>query len=159
MNWRTVLAVALVAVGLFGVPKVPVPAWPSLIQVQEPSQKMKDSVSGVVKVVQSMSIVDRLWLQYIYVNCGKVLKADGMVEDKTIVTTESLRAVHRAVLKFIWKGMADNKPNKYEGLAKAIDDAVMSVVGTENKPITEELRQEAIAVFDAIAWAGLGKDE
>jgi hypothetical protein len=158
MKWRAIVAIVLVAIGLFGVPKMPSGSQ-QLVQTKEPSKEMKASVAAVARVAKDMSIVDRLWLQYIYMNCGKVVLADGLVDQPTIVTTEGLRAVHRAVLKFIWKGMAGNTPNKYVGLAQAIDDAVVSVIGDEQKPLTEALRGEAIEVFDAIAWAGLGKDE
>jgi hypothetical protein len=159
MNWRTGIAVVLLAVGVFGIPSMPRPSLPPAVSVVEPSQDMKNTVAEVVRVVNNMSIIDRLWLQYIYHNCAKVVAADGIVDQPAIVTTEGLRAVHRAVLKFIWRGMAENSPNKYAGLAKAIDDAVVAVIGNEQKPITDELRAEAVSVFDAISWAGLGKDE
>ena len=157
MNVRSVACVALVAVGLFGVPSVP--QFTSSVSVSEPSPQMKSVVAPVAKVVQRMNIADRLWLQYIYQNCARVVKADGIVDTPTIVTTEGLRAVHRAVLKYIWAGMAGNVPGKYEGLSKAIDEAVVSVIGEEQKQITDDLRAEAVELFDAIAWAGLGKDQ
>lgn len=157
---RAVISAALLAVGLFGLPKFSLdkPSQ-SLVSVAEPSTEMKSAVSSVVKAVRGMSISDRLWLQYIYLNCSKVVKADGIVDVPVVVTTEGLRAIHRAVLKFIWKGMADNAAGKYEGLSKAIDDAFVSVIGDEQKPLTDELRAEAVELFDAIAWAGLGKDQ
>ncbi len=157
MNFRTVAAVALIAVGLLGLPSLP-DVQPS-VSVSEPSEDMKTAVKSVVKVAAKMSPIDRLWLQNIYENFAKVVSADGIVEEPTITSTDSLRAVHVAVLKFIWRGMADNSPSKYEGLAEAIDDAMNSAISDDSRPLTPEMRTKAAELCKAIAWAGLGKDQ
>jgi len=157
VNFRIIAAVALLAVGLFGLPSLPV-VQPSL-SVSEPSEEMKTAVKPVVKIVAKMSPIDRLWLQNIYQNFAKVVAADGVIEESTITSTDSLRAVHVAVLKFIWKGMANNSPSKYEGLADAIDDAMNSVISDDSRPLTPEMRKSTVDLCEAIAWAGLGKDQ
>lgn len=157
MNLRTVVAVVLLAVGLFGLPSLP-SVQPS-VAVSEPSEDMKTAVRSVVKVASKMSPLDRLWLQNIYENFAKVVAADGVVDESTITSTDSLRAVHVAVLKFIWKGMANNSPSKYEGLAEAIDDAMNSVISADSRPLTPEMRKQTVELCKAIAWAGLGKDQ
>lgn len=154
---RIVLAIVLAAYGLFGLPSFPRPA--SSVSVSEPSREMKAVVKPVVRVVSKMSAIDRLWLKTIYANAAKVVAADGLVDPQVIRTTEGLRAVHVAILKFIWRGMADNKPGEYEGLSEAIEAPVGEVVGGEQRNLTPELRAKAAEVFDAIAWAGLGKDQ
>lgn len=157
MNLRTIAAVALMAVGLFGLPSLPV-VRPS-VSVSEPSEEMKIAVKPVVKVVSKMSPLDRLWLQNIYENFAKVVAVDGVVDETAITSTDSLRAVHVAVLKFIWKGLAENAPSKYDGLAEAIDEAMSSVISDESRPLTPEMRKSAVELCKAIAWAGLGKDQ
>lgn len=154
---RIIVAVVLALVGVFGIPSLP--SRPTAeVAVQEPSPAMKSVVKPVVKAVSRMSPIDRLWLQTIYTNTAKVVAADGVVEPKVITTTEGLLAVHVAVLKFIWRGMAENAPGEYEGLSEAIDSAIRDTLGDEQKTLTPELRAKAVEVFDAIAWAGLGKD-
>lgn len=157
MKVRAVAAVALLAVALFGVPDVGGLFRPRARETKEPSDSMKNTIKPVVQVVARMSPIDRVWLNNIYVNAARVVTADGLVEPQTICTTESLRAVHVAILKYIWLGMANNKPGEYEGLSEAIDAAITDVIGDTRKPMTPELRRKAAEVFEAIAWAGLGE--
>lgn len=158
MSIRSVLAVLLVAYAVFGVPSgsigVSVP-----VLVVEPSQEMKTQVRQVTKVASGMSAVDRLWLKYIYTNASNVVAADGTKEPPVVTTTEGLRAIHVSILKFIWKGMAGNPPGKYEGLSESIEAVFRETVGDTQRTLTPELRRKACEMFDAIAWAGLGKDE
>lgn len=156
MNLRTIAAVAIVALAVL---------WPTsggkssyLLSVREPSVEMREAVLPVVRAVSSLSSIDRLWLQHIYTNAAKVVVADGALPDPSIETTDGLRAVHLAILSFIWRGMADNQPGKYPGLKDAIESAFTSTLGDSRRQMTPELRTKAAALFDAIAWAGLGKD-
>lgn len=157
MKLRLAAAIVLFAIGVTGIPSVPISGTSASASVREPSDKMKDVVKPVVKVVGRMSMVDRIWLQTIYGNAARVVESDGMVDPKVIVTTEGLRAVHVAILKFIWRGMANNKPGEYEGLSEAINEVMADVLGDVQRPLTPELRQKAVELFDAIAWAGLGR--
>ncbi len=158
IRWvRVVAACCLVAYGLFGASAVPSFDLPG-VEVQEPSVAMKYQVNRVTKVVRDMSPIDRLWLQYIYSSAADVVKSDGETEPAAITTTDDLRQVHVAILKFIWKGMAANSPGKYEGLQEAIESVFKDTIGDEHRAFTPSLREKACEMFDAIAWAGLGKD-
>lgn len=154
---RIIAALLLAAYGAFGLPSLP--QRTSSVAVTEPSKDMKTTVKPVVRAVAKMSPIDRLWLQTIYTNAAKVVAADGIVDPQVISTTEGLRAVHVAILKYIWRGMAENPPGEYEGLSEAIESVIDEVLGDEQKGLTPELRAKAVEVFDAIAWAGLGKDQ
>lgn len=158
MTWRNLIVVLLLAFGVFGVPSAPTFNQVQSISIREPSSEMKNAVQPVVKIAKDMSPIDRLWLQNVYLNCARVVAADGIVEEPTVTTTDSLRAVHVAVLGFIWKGMANNSPGKYRGLSEAIDGVLSGVIGDESQQLTAEKRQKAVDLYEAIAWAGLGKD-
>jgi hypothetical protein len=158
MNYRTAAAAVLLAVGVFGVP-LPNMSGVSLVSISEPSAEMKSVVQPVVKVVSRMSAVDRLWLQQIYSNFSKVVAADGLVDEPVVTTTDGLRAIHVAVLSFIWRGMAENSPGKYKGLAEAVDEAMKTVISEDSRQLTPEDRKAAVDLCEAIAWAGLGKDQ
>jgi hypothetical protein len=157
---RIGVAAVLSLYAAFGIPKLP--KWsppPAVVEVVEPTRLMKTEVRPVVKVVQRMSPLDRLWLQRIYSNAARVVATDGLVEPQTINTTEGLRAIHIAILKFIWRGMAENPPGEYEGLNEAINAVFREVVGDDRRGLTPELRRKAVEMFEALAWAGMGKDE
>lgn len=156
---RYAVCLLLVAFAVFGLPSAGPRQTAVVSGVQEPSQAMKSAVEPVVRVVSKMSPIDRLWLQHIYQNAAKVTAADGAVEPQTIATTSGLRAIHVAILKFIWKGMAENKPGEYEDLDSAINQVFNDVIGDSDRGLTPELRRKAVEMFEAIAWAGLGKDQ
>lgn len=157
MKVRHAAAAAMLLVAVFGVPDVQRLSVPVVRPKDQPSVEMKNTVKPVVKVVSRMSPIDRVWLNSIYANAAKIVTTDGLVDPPVIVTTEGLRAIHVAILKFIWRGMADNKPGEYEGLSEAIDAAVSEVLGDTSRPLTPELRKRAAEVFEAIAWAGTGE--
>jgi hypothetical protein len=157
---RIGVAAVLSLYAAFGIPTLP--KWstpPAVVEIVEPARLMKTEVRPVVKVVQRMSPLDRLWLQKIYTNAARVVATDGLVEPETINTTEGLRAIHIAILKFIWRGMAENPPGEYEGLNEAINAVFREVVGDDRRGLTPELRRKAVEMFEALAWAGMGKDE
>lgn len=159
---RLAAAVLLSLYAAFGIPSLP--TLPSFLvrqeeTVAEPTGLMKTEVRPVVKVVQKMSPLDRLWLQQIYSNAARVVATDGLVEPQTINTTAGLRAIHIAILKYIWRGMAENPPGEYEGLNEAINAVFNEVIGDDQRGLTPELRQKAVEMFTALAWAGLGKNE
>lgn len=154
MKARHVAGAVLLLVAIMGVPDVP---RLSVRPQATPSDDMKKTVKPIAKVVAKMNAVDRVWLNSIYANAAKVVTTDGLVDPPLIVTTEGLRAIHVAILRFIWRGMADNKPGEYKGLSEAIDAAMSDVLGDVSRPLTPELRRKAAEVFEAIAWAGLGE--
>lgn len=171
MNVRLIAALLLAAYAVFGLPAIdlrlpakPVAPVSPVVPVtpepddETPEGRMKTAVMPVVRVVSKMSIDDRLWLQSIYENMSRVVTADGIINDSSITTTGDLRAVHVRVLRFVWRGMAANSPEKYPGLKAAIEQAVSDTLGTDDRQMTPELRRTAAEVFNAIAWAGLGKD-
>lgn len=160
MSLRVAVAVALAFVAVAGVPQFESGhSDPPPVRVQEPSPEMKEAVRPLVPVVASMSMVDRLWLQYIYSQAARVVKTDGVADGGPVIqTTDGLRAVHIAILRFIWKGLADNQAGKYPQLRDAIESAFDSVVGKSRRPLTPELRAKVVELLEAIAWAGLGKD-
>lgn len=155
---RIAVACVLLYIGFFGVPEAPSFQASSGVSVKEPALAMKAQVNEVVLAVRGMNPIDRLWLQYIYSNAARVVAADSEADPAVITTTEGLRAVHVAILKFIWKGMAENPPGKYENLEEAIEGVFNRTIGDKQRTLTPELRQKACEMFEAIAWAGLGKD-
>jgi hypothetical protein len=159
MNLRYVAAFVLVLISVFGVPD---PGTLSTemptVKVQEPSDAMKSIVKPVARVASKMSPIDRLWLQGIYASAAKVVAADGIVSPHQIETTSGVLAVHVAILKHIWRGMAENAPGTYEGLKEAIEQSFADTIGTDHRYLTPDLREKVVELFDAIAWAGLGKD-
>ena len=153
---RLALAALLVAFAIGGVP-LPGTSTASL-SVTEPAESMKSEIKPVIKAVAEMSSIDRLWLQYIYQNAAKIVVEDGKSSEPSMETTDGLRAFHLSILAYIWRGLADNKPGKYPELKDAIEAVFDGTIGDDSRALTPELREKAAELFEAIAWAGLGKD-
>jgi len=92
---------------------------------------------------------DALLLSGLYNDISTVIGIDH--NDKVIVNTETIRQIN------ILSGYMLNLDikGKYEGLGEAAENLVKSTIGTENKSMTEELREKSIDCFKALSWACL----
>jgi len=155
MNLRYIASLILLAVAMYGLPPAKKTPQPSDSAI--PSDKMRLVMAPILRVVSQMSIVDRLWLREIYLNTAIVVESDAVTTDPICVTTRGARALHVAVLNFVWKGLAGNAPGKYPRLGDAIDHAFETTVGDTERVLTPELRESLVELYRSIAWAGLGE--
>ena len=113
------------------------------------------------RVLSGMMISDRLWLKSIYESTRDVVKADGLVDEPTIVTIADWVRVHRSIKSFIWSGMRPVCPSLYPNVVSAIDREIIAAIlplPCEGE-VTPEVRQRLVKVLDRVAWAGLGGDD
>jgi hypothetical protein len=115
--------------------------------------------STLERVLSEMLISDRLWLKSIYESTRDVVKADGLVDEPTIVTLTDWIKVHRAIKKFIWSGMKSVCPSLYPELVSAIDREIITAILPCDGEVTPEVRRRLVSALDQVAWAGLGGDE
>lgn len=156
MNIRQMtIASVLIAFGVFGIPELPksiVPAH-AVTDIREPSEELKRIVAPIARTSTEMAEIDKFWLRQIYMNAARGVEADGNIKSPTILTTDGARQVHKAVLAYVWKGMAQNSAGKYGDLQPAIEKAMAESIGLDTKPLTQELRDRLVETFEAIAWA------
>ena len=151
---RYVIAAILLLVAVLGIPS----RKTAQVDVPTPPVDMQEVIKPLLPVVAKMSVIDRFWMQEAYTNAARIVRADRTVAEPAITTTGKARAVHVTVLDFVWRGLAGNQPGKYPDMSAAIESAFVSVVGDKERIMTPELSEKLAALFDAIAWAGLGKD-
>jgi hypothetical protein len=120
---------------------------------------MKLKTATLERVLSEMLISDRLWLKSIYESTRDVVKADGLVDDPTIVTVADWAKVHRSIKKFIWSGMKTVCPSLYPELVSAIDRRIITALLPCDGEVTPEVRRRLVSALDGVAWAGLGGDE
>ena len=111
------------------------------------------------RVLSGMLISDRLWLKSIYESTRDVVKADGLVDDPTIVTVKDWLKVHRSIQNFIWSGLSTVCPLIYPDLVTAIDREIALSLEPCSGTVTPDVRRKLVAALDRVAWAGLGGDE
>ena len=120
---------------------------------------MKLKTATLERVLSGMLISDRLWLKSIYESTRDVVKADGLVDDPTIVTLADCVKIHRSIQRFIWSGLSTVCPGIYPDLIAAIDREVALSLEPCGGKVTPDVRRRLVSSLDRIAWAGLGGDE
>jgi hypothetical protein len=162
---RNFAAAILLFFALFGLPKVgndsgptPSPVAPT-ISVPEPTKDMKDAVSKVAGVLKSASVVDRMLWAQIWTKAAKAVEKDS-TDDKVVWSdTNSLRKLTETALRIGWRRLGGNQSGKYPGLSESVESAFSAILTTRVQAVTPELRKKYVDLCNAIAWAGLGRDQ
>lgn len=157
-----VAAVLLLLAAAWG--KVPLPSWPVVtvgpsvtVKVETPSDEMQRVVTPIADVMRNASAVDRaLWAQ-LWSKAAVVVAGDAVSTEVVFTDTRSLRAFTVLALDLGWRRLGANQPGKYAGLREATEAAFAQVLGTNEVPVTKELRARYAELCKAIAWAGVGK--
>lgn len=139
---RNAVAVALVAVAVFGVPSLPESVKPSPTVTVEAARP-------VLEIMQKMDASDAALFRAIYANAAKIVDHDQSGES-IINSTDDLRKFHVATLRFLWNGAGGNSLDKYDGLRDAVDNALNDAIGDDSRPLTADLRGKAVRLFSAI---------
>lgn len=163
---KNLIAFALLLIAVFGLPKVgrdagplPLPSSPASLNVQEPTAEMKNAVAKVADVLKKASIADRMLWAQIWAKAGKAVAADS-TDDKVIWSdTNRLRQFTETALRVGWRRLGDNAAGKYPGMSAAIEEAFKAVLSKRVQAVTPELRKKYVELCNAIAWAGVGRDQ
>jgi hypothetical protein len=139
---RNAVAVALVAVAVFGVPSLPEPVKPTPAVLVEAARPVRE-------IVRKMDASDAALFRATYANAAKIVEHDQSGES-LINSTDDLRRFHVAMLRFLWNGAGGNSLDKYEGLRDAVDTALNDAIGDDSRPLTADLRGKAVRLFSAI---------
>lgn len=133
---------------------VPTPTPVVNIEVEAPSdadiKKLAEAVRDAFLNSESDTRQhDALVLANLYKDIATLisLKTNNMV----VVNTETIRQANILagyMLKLDIKG-------KYEGLATAAENLLISTIGKENKSMTDELRAKSVTCFEALSWGCL----
>jgi len=153
-----VIASILILLGLFkpdftSLIPVSVPSVVDVINVDPPTdENLKALADKVVECLKSGSAdrkTEALKLAELYYDISILISLDA--EKEVISSTEAIRQTNMLVgpmLRMEIKG-------KYDGLAEAADNLLISNIGTENVKLTEELRDKSVEAFLALSWACL----
>lgn len=142
MTMRTLILIPALCLFLMGcpVPNTPHPAPPP---VPEPTP-IETEMKALVAEVEPFSVPE---LVPFYRDFADILR-----RDETIVrTTGDIREAYTRAgrLAFQRTGLQD----RTAGLGEKVDSALAKAIGLQNVSLTPELRERAVAAFEAIAWA------
>jgi hypothetical protein len=171
---RVFLATLLLFIAIFGIPKVgsdtgpsplptprpsPTPDAAPVINVPEPTREMKDAVEKVAAAMKDANIIDRMMWAQVWAKAAKAVAADS-TDDKIVwADTTALRKFTETALRIGWRRLGNNPQGKYPGLSDAVEAAFSSILTNRVQAVTPELRKRYVELCNAIAWAGVGRDQ
>lgn len=155
---KLIIAIALVALGITWpklkgmidlpeTPSVPLAVNVDFEAVNEPSEDMKSLVAGLSDLVTGEDAqYDKIRLAQFYAQLSKVVANEpGFIE-----TTGQFREYNSMVGQINFAGKS--LKGKYNGLGKAVDDAIVDAIGKENIALSDEKRQDLSDVLAAVSW-------
>ena len=140
--------------GKIPLPSFEVPAVPA-VEVEEPSAEMKAIVAPVGAVLRSLPAGDRMLWASTWSKAAIVVAGDATAREAAFTDTRSLQAFTGLALDIAWRRIGRHEPGSNEPLRKALEAAYGAAVGTDEVPVTKDIRDRYAAFAKALAWAGI----
>lgn len=157
MNLRTIAAIGLIYVAIYGLPEIDLPnvpsPTPSRPTVDEPSAELQRAVDDVATICKEMDAFDRMVWMATWQDAARVVAGEDDEVEVTFENTLGLRLFANSVFDVAWRRLA-NASGKYRGLDAAVEKAFEKAVGNDIQPWSNELQDLVVDLFQAMAWAG-----
>ena len=140
--------------GKIPMPSFEVPAVPA-VEVEEPSPEMKTLVAPVAAALRSLPAGDRMLWASTWSKAAIVVAGDATARESAFTDTRSLQAFTALALDIAWRRIGRHEPGSNEPLRKALESAYGAAVGTDEVPVTRDIRDRYAAFAKALAWAGI----
>lgn len=109
--------------------------------------EMKEACAKLSAILQTGKSKDALRLASLYSDLSDLIALDG--DNEIIQNTEEIRQANKISGVLLQLDLKD----KYEGLAEAADNVVVTGMGNDEIPIDSALREKAVETFRTLAWA------
>lgn len=107
-------------------------------------------IPSLTKYRDQMTADERNALSQCYGILSRSVAANP-TDEPVIPSVAGLHDVHRAGLMFVWRGVLNLPPGKYEGLAGELEGLLTSRVGREDVPLNPAVQRDAAALFDEVS--------
>jgi hypothetical protein len=150
-------AAGLIVAAAWGVVPLPsLPAMPSVtVEVETPSPEMQAAVAPIAAALRSMPLGSRMTWAATWQKAAIVVAGEGTAREISLTDTRSLQAYTALALDIAWRRIGGNPPGSNEPLRRALEAAYGAAVGTDDVPVTRDIRDRYAAFARAVAWAGL----
>jgi len=125
------------------------------VKVEEPSAEMKTLVAPVGAALRSLPAGDRMLWASTWSKAAVVVAGDATAREAAFTDTRSLQAFTGLALDIAWRRIGRHEPGSNEPLRKALEAAYGAAVGTDEVPVTRDIRDRYAAFAKAVAWAGV----
>lgn len=151
-----VAAAGLIVAAAWG--KVPLPTLPAApvvaVTVETPSPEMQAVVKPIAAELAKLPASDRMLWAAVWSKAAIVVAGDTLAKEPAFTDTRSLRAFTALTLDIAWRRLGGHPPGN-EALRKALESAYASEVGTDDVPVSRDIRDRYAAFAKAVAWAGM----
>lgn len=149
-------AAGLIVAAAWG--KVPLPTLPAApvvaVTVETPSPEMQAVVKPIAAELAKLPASDRMLWAAVWSKAAIVVAGDTLAKEPAFTDTRSLRAFTGLTLDIAWRRLGGHPPGN-EALRKALESAYASEVGTDDVPVSRDIRDRYAAFAKAVAWAGM----
>lgn len=132
---------------------VPTPDEPG-----NPKPAMYREVEHVAKILSNADIFDRMIFASVFEQCADAAEDNLEDVEVTFENTLGMKVFTESALRVAWGRMADAS-GKYPRLNDAVESLFDEVIGTEIRPVTDEILEDYADLCRALAWAGMPGDE
>jgi hypothetical protein len=151
-----VAAAGLIVAAAWG--KVPLPALPAspvvAVTVEAPSPELQSAVKPIAVELAKMPAGDRMLWAAVWSKAAIVVAGDTLAKEPAFTDARSLRAFTALTLDIAWRRLGGHPPGN-DALRKALETAYASEVGTDDVPVSRDVRDRYAAFAKAVAWAGI----
>lgn len=151
-----IAAAGLIVAAAWG--KVPLPTLPAVpvvaVTVETPSPEMQAVVKPIAAELAKLPASDRMLWAAVWSKAAIVVAGDTLAKEPAFTDTRSLRAFTALTLDIAWRRLGGHPPGN-EALRKALESAYASEVGTDDVPVSRDIRDRYAAFAKAVAWAGM----
>ena len=150
-------AAGLIVAAAWG--KVPLPTLPQtvpavIVEVEMPADDLKAIVAPVARELSRLGTGDRMLWAATWSKAAIVVAGDATAKAPAFTDTRSLQAFTALALDIAWRRLGNHAPGN-EPLRRALEAAYGQAVGTDEVPVTRDVRDRYEAFAKAVAWAGL----
>lgn len=152
---RTIAAAALLWFVFYGIPQPsPSPDKPD----NKPRPAMYTEVEPVAEILRNADIFDRMIFASVFEQCADAARDELEDVEVTFDNTLGMKVFTESALRVAWSRMADAS-GKYPRLNSTVESLFDEVLGTEIRPVTQEILDDYADICDALSWAGMPGDE
>jgi hypothetical protein len=152
-----VAAAGLIVAAAWG--QIPMPSLPTMpgvaVTVETPSAEMQAAVAPIAAALRSMPLGSRMTWAATWNKAALVVAGEGTAREISLTDTRSLQAFTGLALDIAWRRIGGNPAGSNEALRTALEAAYGAAVGTDDVPVTRDIRDRYTAFARAVAWAGV----
>jgi hypothetical protein len=108
----------------------------------------------VADALRSLPAADRALWRDAWTKVGIVVAAEATAREPAFRDTRELRAYTGLAIDIAWRRIGGHAAGSQESLRKAVEAAYASAVGTDDVPVTADIRGRYVELAKALAWAG-----